>query len=171
MRRLLLLFGFLLAVAMASEQQIGSFTVVTTKDELTDEVKIIAATPAISFPDLANDAALVLRCNGEEFDIIVFADKYLNSNDEIPVKYKIDGVLVKFPAKFVPATTGTAAFAFAPKAFLVDLVNGDGSEMVIRLWDYQGTAYTYKFKLDGLMQVLKLMQPVCIKDEIPKPKW
>ena len=171
MRRLLLLLGFLLAVAMASEQQIGSFSVETTKDELTDEVKIIAITPAVSFPHLANNAALVLRCNGDEFDIFIFADKYLNSDDEIPAKYKIDGVLVDFPEKFVPSTRGTAAFAFAPNAFLIDLVNGDGSDMVIRLWDYQGTAYTYKFELDGLMQVLELMQPVCIDGEIPEPKW
>jgi len=171
MQRLLLLLGFLLVVAIASKQQIGSFIVETTKDELTDEVKIIATTPAISFPDLADDAALILRCNGDDFDIFIYADEYLNSDDEIPAKYKIDGVLVKFPTEFVPATTGTAAFALAPEAFLIDLVNGDGSDMVIRLWDYRGTAYTYKFKLDGLMRVLKLMQPVCIKGGIPKPKW
>jgi len=169
MRKLMVL-ATLLTIAFAAESQIGSFTVSITTDELTDEKVILAFTKAISYPDAANDAALILRCVRDAFDIYIYADEFLNIDDEVPAQYKIDGVLVKDPTTFTPSTDGTAAFAFAPKAFLVDLVNGDDSDMVIRLWDYQGTPYTYKFRLEGLMDVLRLMQPSCIS-EIPTPKW
>lgn len=172
MRKLALVLSFMMMMlTLASEQTIGSFTVTKTVDELTDEVNIIAYSKAVSHPSLANDAALVLRCNGDDFDIFIYADKFLTIEDKVPIQYKIDGVLVKDPTQFNASTKGTSAFAFAPMAFLVDLVNGDGSDMVVRLWDYQSTPYTYKFNLSGLMRVLKIMKPVCIDDEIPKPKW
>ena len=170
MRRLLPLFLFLLTFSIASRQQIGSFIVETTKDELTDETIIIAMSPAVVYPDFSDDAALYLRCTGNRFEIFVYADKFLDINNEIRAKYKIGDVLIKYPERFFPSTDGTAAFVMSPKAFLVDLVNGDGGEMVIRLWNYRDTPYTYKFKLEGLMQVLNLMQPVCIGDELPKPR-
>ena len=86
MRTLVLLAISLLAVAFATTEKVGSFIVDTTKDELTDEIRIVAFTPATMYPDYANDAALILRCIGEEFNIIIYADKFLNSSgDEVPI--------------------------------------------------------------------------------------
>jgi hypothetical protein len=90
------------------------------------------------------------RCEGEDIELIIAADEFLNSGDPVMVQYRLDDRPAGEPQRWSVSTTGTGVFA--PDRILVELTESamESERLRVRLTDYQGTPHDLEFDLSGL---------------------
>lgn len=139
----------------------GPWTFSSRPDQITDVDRRLLYTDATSYPSiLERDAHLGVRCDvgrdGAKLDIYVNADTYL-SNRSVRADYRLDDRPAVQSGSWVPSTTGVAAFV--PVSQFNSLFQGmlSGSTLLVRLYDFRGTPYTYTFDIEGFGTAVELL--------------
>jgi hypothetical protein len=133
----------------ASGQQAGVFRISRSADPITDKAIVTAmASPTTVTPREIGDPSFVLRCDDGRFDAYVNSGGFLDSSGRIRGIWRVDsGEAVE--GDWGRSTDGTSAFV--PDGHLIRFVAEirAGSRLVVRLFDYQGSAHTYTYSLNG----------------------
>lgn len=113
-------------------------------DPMTDKNKSIAIT------SLGRNESAIVRCDGnDDYDIIFSVGEFLNNDARVPVQFRIDDNEPSELRTWSLSTDGTAVFA--PLRYKKELIDGlkGGSEITVRITDYQGSQPFSTFSLSG----------------------
>lgn len=136
------IFLALLISPIANAANKWSFS--TQSDPLKD---LTLSTASISYMDGRNTLGLFVRCGGNQLDAVVNFDEFLEHEDDVTVRYRVDKQpLVE--TKWSPSATGDAVFAPNPLDLARALMNGDSS-FIIEAVDFRGQPFRASFSLIG----------------------
>lgn len=144
-----------LRVPAAAQERVGSFTYVEHVDELTTERVYLGFTKAVDARGLDADGVLIVACAvGGEPLVSLRAGRILGDDQFVVVFDRFPGQPLK-KTGWIPMAEGggNTIKSAAPKAFLRRA--GKSSYVVMRVFNYDGEAFTYKFMLDGLVAVVR----------------
>ncbi len=148
---LVLLAGF----TFQERQKIGDWTYVPKIDEMTDENTSYIHTNDLN-STVIRDGNLVFRTNGDSLAIYLSAGTYLD-NDPVRVICRFDQEEAFPEIKWNPSTDGDAVFCPSYMSRIIVSNAKKYSQVIIRVFDYEGTAYTYKFSLSGFTRAFNLL--------------
>jgi hypothetical protein len=138
----LLLSILLLASPVANAS--SKWTLDTQSDPLKDQSISMAST---SYNEGASSLGLFVRCGGNKLDAVVHFDEFLEHEDNVTVRYRIDKqALVE--TKWTPSATGDAVFAPDALNLAYSIMNGT-SAFIIEAVDFRGQPYRASFTLVG----------------------
>lgn len=143
--------------------RVGAFYVANRMDPMSDVDRSYAAVPAQEEGELQN-GLLAWRCMSDGLNVAYAPGTYLNSDDPIPLRWRLDK---NDPADWVsgtPSTDGTTVFL--PMMWVVTFTRGakKASKVVVQAKDYEGTPVTETFSMAGLTQALKSLS--CAKADM-----
>ena len=115
--------------------QVMAWTINEDIDPFTDEGKIYISIDGLTF-----------RCSDNRFDILIHFDEYIGS-DVVKGIYRFDKKQA-VETKFGISTEGTTVFVKNTNQFTSEAMQSN--KLIIRVFDYNGTAHTKSFVLKGL---------------------
>lgn len=148
MRKLALaLLAALPIMAQASTVKIDDWYYSSRIDPITDEDSSMALTQD------GKGGAIGIHCNNGEPMVVPGSGKYLGSNQELPVTWRVDDN--QPVTKSLPVID---SFVVMPNSVMKDMVTGQ--KIVIRFTDYRQQQYTHTFSLRGYYDATGLLSCV-----------
>lgn len=123
-----------------------------SRDAVTDAERRVARSTATRSPTRQDDSEIILRCtvtaSGAELELFVATETYL-SNRDIKADYRLGSRPAKQNSYWTPSTDGDAAFAtFGDIKAIIEGMLIEPT-LLVRLYDFRGTSYSYTFSTDG----------------------
>lgn len=151
-----LLAVFLVFSSMAHAQQRGEWFYKSKVDGFTDQESHIAV--VVVREDVMTNAFMTVRCINGELAALVSLDKFLDSDDDVRVRYRFDDGEVQ-TGEWAISTQGDTVFAPDPAAFARQLI--PAASLLFEARDYQGTPHSTRFPMKGSQKAVEPVLAAC----------
>lgn len=140
----------LTAGSALAQTQVGSWLYLKRVDPLTDANTSIALTDGLE----DEDTSLILKCMNDGLNVYFDPDDYLG-DESGEMYWRFDKNTLFGPFEYDPATEGDVAFI--PINLITKFIANAkvGRQVVLRAYDFNGTAHTATFNLNGISEVIK----------------
>ncbi len=159
-----ILFTLILLTTAISNSAFAEWEYEESHDAITERDESYASE---SYRDNYDNRSMIVRCRGNDVEILFHADDYIGSlnNDRVRVDYRFDDDEAAVGVRFSLSTNGTAIFVPANRKleWLQSLT--EGSTLFLRWYDYNGTPSETEVSLSGSSSAIGRL--ACAEELLP----